>query len=169
MQALNPFVEVRPYHRRLDSASAALIGDYDLVLDGTDDLDTRHLVNQACVDAGVPLISGAITQWEGQISLYHPAAGAPCYACVFPVKPAPGLAPSCAQAGVAAPLPGIIGALMAMEAVKHLTGAGATLAGRLMLHDALHGETRVIAVKRRADCAVCGTESPRRAPARGPV
>ncbi len=156
MRALNPFIEVRPYNRKLDPETAALVADYDLVLDGTDDFDTRDLVNRACVAAGVPLISGAITQWEGQVSLFDPARGAPCYACVFPVKPARGLVPTCAEAGVAAPLPGIIGAIMAMEAVKHLTGAGETLAGRLMIHDALYAETRMIAVKRRAACAVCG-------------
>lgn len=156
MRALNPFIEVRPYNRRLDAESAALVREFDLVLDGTDDLETRYLVNRACVAAGVPLISGAITQWEGQLGLYHPAAGGPCYACVFPVQPAAGLVPSCAEAGVAAPLPGIIGAMMAMEAVKSLTGAGETLSGRLMIHDALHGETRMIGVKRRVDCEVCG-------------
>lgn len=156
LRALNPFIEVRPYNRRLTQETAALVADYDLVLDGTDDFDTRDLVNRACVAAGVPLISGAITQWEGQLGLYHPAGGGPCYACVFPVKPAAGLVPSCAEAGVAAPLPGVIGAMMAMEAVKWITGAGETLTGRLMIHDALYAETRMIGVKRRADCAVCG-------------
>ena len=157
MRALNPFIEVRAYNRRLDEANAAaLVAEFDLVLDGTDDFDTRYLVNRACVAAGVPLISGAITQWEGQVSLFDPAKGGPCYACVFPVKPAPGLVPTCAEAGVAAPLPGIIGGIMAMEAVKHLTGAGETLAGRLMIHDALYAETRLIGVKRRSDCTVCG-------------
>lgn len=157
MKALNPFIEVRPYNRKLDEANAVdLVAEYDLVLDGTDDFTTRYLVNRACVAAGVPLISGAITQWEGQVSLFDPAQGGPCYACVFPVQPAADLVPSCAVAGVAAPLPGVIGSMMAMEAVKHLTGAGETLAGRLMIHDALYGETRVIGVKRRADCAVCG-------------
>ena len=156
MKALNPFIEVRPYNRKLDEASSGLIGEYDLVLDGTDDFDTRTLVNRVCVAAGVPLISGAITQWEGQLGLYHPAGNGPCYACVFPVKPAAGLVPTCAEAGVAAPLPGIIGAMMAMEAVKWITGAGETLTGRLMIHDALYAETRVIGVKRRAECAVCG-------------
>jgi molybdopterin/thiamine biosynthesis adenylyltransferase len=157
MRALNPFIEVRPYNRRLDEGNAAaLVADYDLVLDGTDDFDTRYLVNRACVAAGVPLISGAITQWEGQLGLYHPAAEGPCYACVFPARPAPGLVPTCAEAGVAAPLPGIIGAMMAMEAVKWITGAGEPLAGRLMIHDALFAETRVIRARRRPDCAVCG-------------
>ncbi|MFN4204278.1 MAG: HesA/MoeB/ThiF family protein [Tabrizicola sp.] len=157
MRALNPFIEVRPYHRRLTEEIAVdLIRDYDLVLDGTDGFDTRYLVNRACVAAGVPLISGAITQWEGQVSLFDPAKGGPCYACVFPVKPAPGLVPTCAEAGVAAPLPGVIGGMMAMEAVKWVTGAGETLAGRLMIHDALYAETRVIGVKKRVDCEVCG-------------
>ena len=157
MKALNRFVEVRPYNRAFDAANAAdLVAEYDLVLDGTDDFATRYLVNRACVAAGVPLISGAMTQWEGQVSLFDPAKGGPCYACVFPVQPAADLVPSCAVAGVAAPLPGVIGGVMAMEAVKWITGAGAGLAGRLMIHDALFAETRVIGVKRRADCAVCG-------------
>lgn len=157
MKALNPFIEVRPYNRKLGEANARdLVAEYDLVLDGTDNFDTRYLVNQACVAAGVPLISGAITQWEGQVSLFDPAKGGPCYACIFPVKPAPGLVPTCAEAGVAAPLPGVIGSMMAMEAVKWITGAGETLAGRLMIHDALYAETRVIGVKRRPDCEVCG-------------
>lgn len=157
MKALNPFVELRPYHRRLGAEDAkALIADYDLVLDGTDNFDTRYLVNQICADLGKPLISAAITQWEGQISLYHPASGGPCYECVFPVRPAPGMVPTCAEAGVAAPLPGVIGSMMAMEAVKHLTGAGESLIGRIVIHDALYSETRVITAKRRADCPVCG-------------
>jgi molybdopterin/thiamine biosynthesis adenylyltransferase len=157
MRALNPFIEIRPYHRALDGENAAaLIADYDLVLDGTDNFDTRYLVNRVCVGLGKPLIAGAITQWEGQLSVWHPAQGAPCYECVFPVRPAPGMVPTCAEAGVASPLPGVIGAMMAMEAVKHLASAGETLHGRLMIHDALYAETRVIGVKRRADCPVCG-------------
>ncbi|MBC7674480.1 MAG: HesA/MoeB/ThiF family protein [Rhodoferax sp.] len=157
MTALNPFITVRPYQRRLtEDIAPALIGDYDLVLDGSDNFDTRYLVNRVCVALGKPLISGAITQWEGQLSLFDPAHGSPCYECIFPVRPAPGMVPTCAEAGVAAPLPGVIGAMMAMEAVKHITGAGETLRGRLMIHDALFMETRVIGVKRRFDCAVCG-------------
>jgi molybdopterin/thiamine biosynthesis adenylyltransferase len=157
MTALNPFVLVRPYQRRLtEDIAAELINDYDLVLDGSDNFDTRYLVNWICVALGMPLISGAITQWEGQLSLFDSARGTPCYACVFPQRPAPGMVPTCAEAGVAAPLPGVIGAMMAVEAVKHITGAGQTLTGRLMIHDALFAETRVIGVKRRVDCAVCG-------------
>jgi molybdopterin/thiamine biosynthesis adenylyltransferase len=157
MLALNPHVVVRPYKRRLTSDIAAdLFADYDLVLDGSDNFDTRYLANETCVRRGLPLIGGAITQWEGQLSVWHPAGGGPCYACVFPVRPAPGMVPTCAEAGVAAPLPGVIGAMMAMEAVKLLTGAGDVLKGRLMIHDALYAETRVIGVERRGDCAVCG-------------
>ncbi|MCB2134792.1 MAG: HesA/MoeB/ThiF family protein [Rhodobacteraceae bacterium] len=155
--ALNPFVAVRPYHRRLTEAEApVLFADYDLILDGSDNFATRHLVNAAAVKAGKPLVAAAITQWEGQISLYHPQAGAPCYACVFPVIPEAGLAPTCADAGVMGALPGVMGAMMAAEAIKHITGAGQTLAGRMLLYDALYGENRVVTLQRRADCAVCG-------------
>lgn len=157
LRALNPFVEIRPYQRRLTEQIAAdLFADYDLILDGTDNFDTRYLVNRAAVRAARPLIAAAMTQWEGQLSLYHPAAGGPCFECVFPTRPAPGLVPSCAEAGVVAPLPGVIGSMMAMEAVKAITGAGEGLRGRLMIHDALFAETRVIGVKPRPGCAACG-------------
>lgn len=150
----NPHVKVLPYHRRLDEATQALIAEYDLILDGSDSMATRYLVNAACVAAGRPLISAALTQWEGQISLYHPPH-APCYACVFPAAPEAGLAPACAEAGVLSPLPGVIGALMAVEAVKHITGAGETLAGRLLIYDALDAQVRTIGVARSASCGVC--------------
>ncbi|PZX50387.1 HesA/MoeB/ThiF family protein [Cereibacter changlensis] len=157
MRALNPFIEVRPYHRDLTEETAAgLLAEYDLILDGTDNFDTRYLVNRAAVAAGKPLIAGAIAQWEGQVSLYDPARGGPCFECVFPVRPAPGLVPSCAEAGVAAPLPGVVGSMMAVEAVKHLTGAGASLRGAVVIYDALWGETRRIATKPRPGCPVCG-------------
>ncbi|SNT25686.1 Molybdopterin or thiamine biosynthesis adenylyltransferase [[Luteovulum] sphaeroides subsp. megalophilum] len=157
MRALNPFIEVRPYERRLtEENAAALAADYDLILDGTDNFDTRYLVNRVAVAAGKPLIAGAIAQWEGQVSLYHPAAGGPCFQCTFPERPAPGLVPTCAEAGVIAPLPGVVGSIMAVEAVKHLTGAGATLRGALLIYDALWGETRRIGLKPRPGCPVCG-------------
>jgi len=157
MRALNPFIDVRSYTRRLTGDMAPeLFAGYSLILDGSDNFDTRELVNRTAVALERPLIAGAITQWEGQISLYDPARGGPCYACIFPVRPAPGTVPACAEAGVAAPLPGVIGTMMALEAVKEITSAGTTLRGRLMLYDGLHGETRLIAVKRRAGCPVCG-------------
>ncbi|MEM9522448.1 MAG: HesA/MoeB/ThiF family protein [Pseudomonadota bacterium] len=160
LRALNPFVEVRPYRRRLTPETAGgLIADYDLVLDGCDNFDTRYLVNAVCVALDKPLIAGAMTQWEGQISLYHPAQGAPCYACVFPQRPAPGLAPTCAEAGIIAPLPGVIGSMMALEAVKHIAGAGEGLAGRMLIYDALYAETRRIKMAPRPDCPVCRKEA----------
>lgn len=158
MQALNPFIEVLPYQRRLDAAIAPqLFADYDVILDGTDNFDTRYLANRAAVLARRPLVSGALAQWEGQISVFDPAGGGPCYECVFPEAPAPGLAPSCAEAGVIGPLPGVIGAMMAVEAVKIITGAGQALRGEMLIYDALWGETRKIALERRVDCPVCGT------------
>ncbi|MBM9595256.1 HesA/MoeB/ThiF family protein [Roseitranquillus sediminis] len=157
MRALNPYVEVRPYHRRLtEEIAAELVADYDLILDGTDHFPTRFLVNRTAVAARKPLVAAALSQWEGQISLYEPSAEKPCYECIFPEAPAPGLAPSCAEAGVLGPLPGVVGALMAVEAVKRITGAGETLAGRMLIYDALYGETRIIALRRRPDCPVCG-------------
>lgn len=157
MQALNPHVEVTALPRRITDADADLIAQHDLVLDGTDSFAARDAINRACVAAGVPLVAGAIAQWEGQVTLYDPARGGPCLACLFPTAPAPGLAPPCAEAGVIGPLPGVVGSLMAMEAVKHLTGAGQGLRGRMLILDGLYGESRMIGTARRPDCAVCGS------------
>jgi molybdopterin/thiamine biosynthesis adenylyltransferase len=157
MKAVNPHVELCPYNRRLEESFAAeLFAEYDLVLDGSDNFATRFMVNRAAVAAGVPLLAAAITQWEGQISLYDPRRGAPCYQCVFPEAPADGLAPSCAEAGVIGALPGVMGAMMAMEAIKEITGAGEGLAGRLFIYDGLYGESRTLVLHRRAECPVCG-------------
>jgi len=157
MKRQNPYVNVRPYQRRLDrSNAAALFESYDLVLDGSDNFETRYLVNRTAVALKKPLIAAALTQWEGQISLYNPAHGTPCYQCIFPHAPARELVPTCAEAGVLSTLPGVLGALMASEAVKHITGAGQTLAGRLLMWDALDAESRVIKIARRADCPICG-------------
>lgn len=157
MRAQNPFITVKPYHRRLlDEDARDLIAEYDLVLDGTDNFATRYLVNEVCVALGKPLISGALSQWEGQLSVFDPSRGGPCYQCIFPEAPAEGLAPSCAEAGVIGPLPGVIGSMMAVEAVKLIAGAGANLRGEMMIYDALYGESRKINLTRRADCPVCG-------------
>ncbi|APE44728.1 molybdopterin biosynthesis protein [Sulfitobacter alexandrii] len=157
VEAQNPFVTLRPYHRRMTVEIADdLVSDYDLVLDGCDNFDTRYLVNAACVRAGKPLVSGALSQWEGQLSVFDPAQGAPCYQCVFDVPPAPHLAPSCAEAGVIGPLPGVVGSMMAVEAIKLLTGAGTPARGQMLIYDALFGESRSITITRRADCPTCG-------------
>ncbi len=163
MEALNPFITVRPYQRKLTPEIAgSLFSEYDLILDGTDNFDTRYLVNRAAVAQGKPLISAAITQWEGQISLYHPASGAPCFECIFPTRPAPGLAPACAEAGVIGPLPGLLGSMMALEAIKEITGAGEGLRGRLVIEDALYAETRKMRISPRTDCACCGAHQQER-------
>lgn len=156
MSDLNPHISVHPYNRKLtEDIAEELFAEYDLILDGTDNLASRRIANAAAVKLGKPYLSAAITQWEGQISLYHPAKGGPCYACIFPDDPAEGLAPTCAEAGVAGPLPGVLGSMMALEAVKWLAGAGEPLMGRMLIYDALYGETRTIALKRRVDCSVC--------------
>lgn len=164
---LNPHVAVEAHALRLDAANAGMVADYDLVLDGTDNFATRYLVNAACVAAGKPLITAAMSQWEGQISLYHPAGGGPCFRCVFPEAPAAGLAPSCAEAGVVGALPGVMGSLMALEAIKLIARTGTGLRGQLMIFDALYGESRRISVAPRADCPVCaGTGLQKPGPAR---
>ena len=156
MRALNPHVEVTPLMRRITEGDADLLRQFDLVLDGTDSFAARAAVNKAAVLAQVPQIAGAMSQWEGQVTIWDPARGAPCYACIFPTAPAAGLAPSCAEAGVVGPLPGIIGSTMALEAIKLIAGAGQPLRGRMLIFDGLWGETRTIALHPRADCPVCG-------------
>jgi len=162
LAGINPYVTVVPVMARLRAEDApGLIAGHDLVIDATDNLPTRHMLNMACVAARVPMLSGAISQWEGQLTVYDPARDAPCLAFLFPVIPSEDLAPDCARAGVMGALPGIIGAMMAAEAIKLITGAGRSLRGRLLLQDALWGESREIAVSRRADCPVCGMAHPK--------
>lgn len=157
MRAQNPAIEVLPYNRRLTEEIAdELIADFDLVLEGSDNFATRYLVNSSCARLGKPLIGGALSQWEGQISTFDPANGTPCYQCIFPEAPAPGLAPNCSEAGVVGPLPGVIGSMMAVEAIKELTGAGGGLRGKMFIYDAMFAETRVIRLKKRDGCETCG-------------
>ena len=156
----NPYVTIHPYERRLEAGNAeGLIEAYDLVLDGTDNFETRYLVNRVCAKLGKPLIAAALTQWEGQTSLYDSARGTPCYQCIFPEAPSRELVPTCAEAGVMSALPGVVGTMMASEAIKHITGAGETLRGRMLLWDGLNAEARVVKIHRRADCPVCGADA----------
>jgi molybdopterin/thiamine biosynthesis adenylyltransferase len=156
LRALNPYVRVKTYQQRLTvDIAEAVISDYDIVLDGTDNFETRYLVNQACVAQAVPLVSGALSQWEGQVSLFDPARSGPCYQCIFPTRPAPEFAPSCSQVGVFAALPGVIGSLVVAEALKYVLGAGTSLRGRLAIHNVLDAEARVIKIKQRVDCPIC--------------
>lgn len=155
--AINPHVTIEPIEEKIQATNAeALLSEIDLVLDGCDSFETRSVVNAACVSLKIPLISGAISQWEGQISLFDPARGGPCYACLFPEEPAAGLAPSCAEAGVVGALPGIVGAMMAAEAIKRIVGIGAELRGAMQVVDVLWGENRRIATKADPCCRICG-------------
>ncbi len=158
VKAQNPYATLRPYHRRLtEDIAEDLLADYDLVLDGCDDVETRYVVNRAAFRTKTPLISGALSQWEGQVTTFAPFDGTPCYRCLFPEPSAPGLAPTCAEGGVLSALPGVIGTIMAAEAIKEIAGVGTGLRGTLLIYDALQAETRRISVPKRHDCLVCGT------------
>lgn len=157
LKRLNPYVSVLPYMRKFtDEIGSQIVAEYDLVLDGTDSFATRSVVNTACVTEGKPLVSGAIGQWEGQVTVFDAKQGYPCYSCLFPKEPADGLAPSCSEAGVMGALPGIIGSMMAAEAIKLIVGTGQPLRGEMLIFDALYGESRKIKIEQRVDCAVCG-------------
>ncbi|MCY4305696.1 MAG: molybdopterin-synthase adenylyltransferase MoeB [Aestuariivita sp.] len=157
LRSLNSFIKVLPYNCRLDERVARqLIDEYDVIVDGSDNFETRYLVNRLSVFNKKPLVSGALTQWEGQLSIYDPANGDPCYQCIFPHAPANHLAPACAEAGVLGALPGVIGSMMAVETIKIIVGAGKKLSGELLIYDALWGETRKIKIERRPDCPICG-------------
>lgn len=156
LQDINPFVTVETYPTRLTSENArAILSDYDVIVDGSDNFPTRYLVNDACILLGKPLVYGAIYRFEGQASVFGTPNG-PCYRCLFPKPPGPGEAPSCAEAGVLGVLPGIIGCIQANEALKLLLGIGEPLAGRLLLFDALAMRFRDLNIRKRADCPVCG-------------
>ena len=155
LAGLNPEIRVRPHAVELKAANVrALLADYDLVIDGSDRLSTRYVVNDACVLLGKPLISAAIHRFEGQVMTYVPDRG-PCYRCLFP-QAADGLVANCAEAGVLGVLPGVLGTLQATEAIKLITGVGTPLTGRLLTYDALEMRFNEFRVQRRRDCAVCG-------------
>ncbi|HWA40071.1 MAG TPA: molybdopterin-synthase adenylyltransferase MoeB [Gemmatimonadales bacterium] len=153
---LNPNVQVVTIDERLTSANArAIVRGVDVVLDGSDNFPTRYLVNDACVLEGKPLVYGSIFRFDGQVSLFAP--GGPCYRCLFADPPPPGLVPNCAEGGVVGALPGIIGSLQALEAIKLIVGAGETMQGRLLLFDGLRMTFREVELQRDPDCPVCGT------------
>jgi adenylyltransferase/sulfurtransferase len=157
-RGLNPGPVIEACEVRLDAANAAaLIGGHDLVCDGTDNFASRFAVADACVAARRTLVSGAVLRFEGQLSVFKPHAGDfPCYRCLYPQPPPPGLVPSCAEAGVLGAVTGVLGTLMATEAIKELLGIGDSLAGRLLLYDALAAEFRGLRLRRDPDCAACG-------------
>ena len=157
MLAQNPYIEVKPYHKRLEKEIAEdLFAEYDVILEGSDNFETRYLTNQTACKLRLPMVSGALSQWEGQIAVFDAASGGPCYQCIFPEAPALGLTPSCAEAGVFAPLPGVIGSMMAAETLKVIAHSGDVLRKDMLIFDALYGETRKIAIQKRNDCPICG-------------
>ena len=154
--ALNPHVSVEAHDVRLSSENALdLIARYDIVLDGSDNFPTRYLVNDACALAGRPYVYGSIFRFEGQASVFDAARG-PCYRCLHPEPPPPGLVPSCAEGGVLGVLPGIIGSIQALETIKLILGAGSSLVGRLILFDALRMGFRELELRKDPECPLCG-------------
>jgi molybdopterin/thiamine biosynthesis adenylyltransferase/rhodanese-related sulfurtransferase len=156
LRDLNPHVAVELFEELLTSANArGIIRRFDLVIDGSDNFPTRYLVNDACVLEGRPLVYGSIFRFDGQVSLFAP--GGPCYRCLFADPPPAGLVPNCAEGGVVGALPGIIGSLQALEAIKLIVGTGESLAGRLLLFDGLKLTFREVTLRKDPDCPVCGT------------
>jgi adenylyltransferase/sulfurtransferase len=156
LKAINPHLEVRAFETRLTSDNALeLASQFDLVVDGTDNFPTRYLVNDACVLAGKPNVYGSIFRFEGQVSVFATRQG-PCYRCLHPEPPPPGLVPSCAEGGVLGVLPGLVGVMQATEAVKLILGRGEPLIGRLLLVDALGMRFRELKVRKDPRCLACG-------------
>ncbi len=156
VKGINPTINVVTYNTMLTSKNALeLMKGYDVVADGTDNYQTRYLVNDACVLLGIPNVYGSIFQFEGQASVFYAKVG-PCYRCLYPEPPPPGLVPSCAEGGVVGVLPGIIGSLQANEVIKLIVGGGDTLAGRLLLFDAWKLTFRTLALEKDANCPICG-------------
>jgi adenylyltransferase/sulfurtransferase len=157
LKALNPYLNVVKHNTMLTSANALeIFRDYDIIADGTDNFQTRYLVNDACVLTGKPNVYGSIFRFEGQASVFA-TKDAPCYRCLYPEPPPPGLVPSCAEGGVLGILPGLVGIIQATEVIKLILGIGESLAGRLLLVDALTMKFRTLKLHKNPDCPVCGT------------
>jgi adenylyltransferase/sulfurtransferase len=153
---VNPNVRVNAVADRISASNAeSILHGYDVVVDGTDNFPTRYLVNDVCVWLGKPLVYGSIFRFEGQVSLFH-AAGGPCYRCLYAEPPPPELVPSCAEGGVLGVLPGVVGTLQALEAIKWILGVGDSLLGRLLVFDALRVRFRELRLRKDPDCPVCG-------------
>jgi sulfur-carrier protein adenylyltransferase/sulfurtransferase len=156
IQALNPFIDVRQFNTKLTSANALeIFRDFDIIADGTDNFATRYLVNDACVLTGKPNVYASIFRFEGQASIFANPSG-PCYRCLYPEPPPPGLVPSCAEGGVLGVLPGLLGLIQATEVVKLILGKGEPLVGRLLLVDALAMGFRELKLSKDPECPVCG-------------
>lgn len=156
---VNPHVQIDGYELALRSDNALeIIKDYDVVIDGTDNFQTRYLANDASVLLGKPNVYGSIFRFDGQASVFYPKGGGPCYRCLYPEPPPPGLVPSCAEGGVLGILPGIIGVIQATEAVKLIIGQGEPLIGRLLLFDALKMKFKELKLRRNPECPLCGDQ-----------
>jgi sulfur-carrier protein adenylyltransferase/sulfurtransferase len=156
LRGLNPDIQIDRHETRLTSENALdLFGDYDIIVDGTDNFPTRYLVNDACILLGKPNVYGSIFRFEGQVSIFG-CSGGPCYRCLYPEPPPPGLVPSCAEGGVLGVLPGIVGALQAAEAIKLILAKGDPLVGRLLLFDALAMRFRELKLRKNPECPACG-------------
>ena len=157
LKAINPFLNIRKFDTRLTSDNALeLFREFDIIADGTDNFPTRYLVNDACVLTGKPNVYGSIFRFEGQASVFATKEG-PCYRCLYPEPPPPGLVPSCAEGGVLGILPGLVGVIQATEVIKLILGKGEPLIGRLLLIDALDMKFRELKLRKNPDCPVCGT------------
>lgn len=157
LRDLNPHIDIATYETQITSENAFdLMRPYDIIVDGTDNFPTRYLTNDASVMLGKPNVYGSIFRFEGQATVFSPKDGGPCYRCLYPEPPPPGLVPSCAEGGVLGVLPGVIGTIQATEAIKLLAGIGETLIGRLMLYDALSMRFRELKLRRDPNCPVCG-------------
>jgi molybdopterin/thiamine biosynthesis adenylyltransferase/rhodanese-related sulfurtransferase len=155
MLDINPFIDVTTYAEPLSAANALdIFKDYDIIADGTDNFQTRYLVNDACVLLGKPNVYGSIFRFEGQASVFYAKEG-PCYRCLYPEPPPPGLVPSCAEGGVLGVLPGVIGTIQATEVVKLIIGQGDPLIGRLLLYDALEMSFTTLKLRKNPDCVIC--------------
>ena len=159
IHAINPEVEVRTHDERLTSQNAiGILSEYDIIVDCTDNFPARYLMNDACVLLGKPLVHGAIYRFEGQATVFYPAREGPCYRCLFPVPPSPGMVPSCAESGVLGVLPGVVGSIQATEVTKLILGAGRPLIGRLLFCDLLSTQFQELTIRRDPNCPVCGEE-----------
>lgn len=157
LKGINSDVKVVPHKVRLDRTNVLeIFGQYDLIVNGCDNFATRYLVNDACVFLKKPMIDGSIFRFEGQVTIFDPSRGGPCYRCLYPTPPPPDMAPSCQEAGVFGVLPGIIGSLQAVEVIKLAIGCGEPLVGKLILYDALKQKFREMKVRRDKECPVCG-------------
>lgn len=159
LKSLNSGVVINKYDCELSSSNCNnILKDYDLILDGTDNFKTRHISNLACSELKIPLVSAAISQWEGQVTVYYPSEGYPCFNCIFPIEAVETRETSCLQFGVVGPLVGSIGSIMATETIKIITGSGQPLYGEMLIFDSLWNEIKRIKIFRRANCEVCSKQ-----------